>query len=566
MFKKYRITPYFILFLCAVMLILPQLITGNMMLGADYIFHYNRFYETAMQIKTGNFNYFLSLFSFQTTGRMINALYGPLMAYFQGILLLIAGTWFRYQLLSNFLLFFLSGSSMFYLLKKSKRSLGTSLFFSISYMTSYCIIYGIFRQSFTSWGAVVFPFALVPLIQMIEQKKIAPIRLAIAMALIVQVHFFTSLLVVMIYFLAFCYLLTQKLPKQFFIQLIQSVALFLCLTANIWVVFLSVYRYDNIQPPFVNADMSAYTIDQSSHIWLDYPMFFLLFIGLQWLLYLRQRKTLPKIVHVTFWLSVFFLFLSTSILPWSYFVEQKVPFVTLIQFPFRFFVPFTVLLFLSLAFLLDKTKIHTLFSWKLLGVGLCVVALFNAIQGTTQQLDKWTSLKTSDILSKHTFVTTQDIDQIKDSFYTSDLNQMLHLIIKSTPDYLPNEKENIGNRYNEYEKHILFTPFTFDSIAQKNGTLQVTWTAKQEATVTLPLVAYAHTTLTLNGQVVENKIDHEAILHLVTLTQKSGHNTLIIGYHQALYVTLGLWLTLISWLSLLVLGVIHIIKTKRTPQ
>lgn len=119
MLKKYRITPYLILFLCAIILLLPQLITGNMMLGADYIFHYNRFYETAMQIKTGNFNYFLSLFSFQTTGRMINALYGPLMAYFQGILLLIAGTWFRYQLLSNFLLFFLSGSSMFYLLKKA---------------------------------------------------------------------------------------------------------------------------------------------------------------------------------------------------------------------------------------------------------------------------------------------------------------------------------------------------------------------------------------------------------------------------------------------------------------
>ncbi|MHC9001263.1 hypothetical protein [Enterococcus bulliens] len=132
MLSKYKFTPYLILLGCAVLLSLPQLLSHNVMLGADYIFHYNRFYETAMQLKTGNFNYFLSIFSFQTTARMINALYGPVMAYLQGLLLLIAGTWFRYQLLTNFLLFFLSGSSMFYLLKKSHRSTGTSLFLPLA--------------------------------------------------------------------------------------------------------------------------------------------------------------------------------------------------------------------------------------------------------------------------------------------------------------------------------------------------------------------------------------------------------------------------------------------------
>ncbi|MGX7329358.1 hypothetical protein [Enterococcus bulliens] len=555
MLSKYKFTPYLILLGCAVLLSLPQLLSHNVMLGADYIFHYNRFYETAMQLKTGNFNYFLSIFSFQTTARMINALYGPVMAYLQGLLLLIAGTWFRYQLLTNFLLFFLSGSSMFYLLKKSHRSTGTSLFFAISYMTSYAILYGVYRQSFTSWGAVVFPFALVPLIKMIEEKKIEPLRLAIAIAVVAQVHFFTSLLVVLIYFLAFCYVLTQKIDWFFIRQLALSILIFLCLTANIWVVFLSVYPHDAIQAPFVNADMSSYTIDQSSHIWLDYPMFFLAFIVLQWLLYLRQIKSLPKITHVLVWMSAFFLFLSTSILPWSYFVEQKIPFVTLIQFPFRFFVPFIVLLFLSLAYLLDRTKIHTLWSWKILGVLLCLISLTNAIQGTMKQLDKWDQLTTKDILSKHTFVTTQDINEIKESFYTRDLNQMLGFIIKSTPDYLPTEKENIGNRYNEYEKHILFNPFTFSSVAQKNGELIVTWQAKQEALVTLPLINYAHTTLQLNGHTVESDIDHEAILHLVTVTQQTGTNTLIVGYHYALYVLVGLWLTFFSWLALLVLGI-----------
>ena len=46
-------------------------------LGSDSIFHYNRFYEAAMQLKNGNFSYFLSLYGFQQSGRIVNALYDP---------------------------------------------------------------------------------------------------------------------------------------------------------------------------------------------------------------------------------------------------------------------------------------------------------------------------------------------------------------------------------------------------------------------------------------------------------------------------------------------------------
>ncbi|MDU1879425.1 MAG: hypothetical protein E6779_07590, partial [Finegoldia magna] len=59
---------------------------------------YNRFYEDAMQLKNGNFSYFLSLYGFQQSGRIVNALYGPFFSYLQGGLVLISGTWFRYQI------------------------------------------------------------------------------------------------------------------------------------------------------------------------------------------------------------------------------------------------------------------------------------------------------------------------------------------------------------------------------------------------------------------------------------------------------------------------------------
>ena len=73
------------------------MISGNMILGSDSIFHFNRFYDTSQQIKNLDFHYFISLYGFQESGRIINALYGPLFAYFQGILVLISKNWFTYQ-------------------------------------------------------------------------------------------------------------------------------------------------------------------------------------------------------------------------------------------------------------------------------------------------------------------------------------------------------------------------------------------------------------------------------------------------------------------------------------
>ena len=40
----------------AVLLVTPHLFTRKVILGSDSVFHYNRFYEAAMQLKNGNFS------------------------------------------------------------------------------------------------------------------------------------------------------------------------------------------------------------------------------------------------------------------------------------------------------------------------------------------------------------------------------------------------------------------------------------------------------------------------------------------------------------------------------
>ena len=99
----------------AILLVTPQLFTRKVILGSDSIFHYNRFYEAAMQLKNGNFSYFLSLYGFQQSGRIVNALYGPFFAYLQGGLILISGTWFRYQILGYCYIYWLNLQCMRYL-------------------------------------------------------------------------------------------------------------------------------------------------------------------------------------------------------------------------------------------------------------------------------------------------------------------------------------------------------------------------------------------------------------------------------------------------------------------
>lgn len=77
------------IFTVSLFLVLPQILNKSLVLGGDSNFHFNRIYDTYMQLRTGNFNYFQTNFGFQQSGRIINALYGPGFSYILGLLLVI---------------------------------------------------------------------------------------------------------------------------------------------------------------------------------------------------------------------------------------------------------------------------------------------------------------------------------------------------------------------------------------------------------------------------------------------------------------------------------------------
>ncbi|MDO4205674.1 MAG: hypothetical protein Q4D01_04230, partial [Streptococcus gallolyticus] len=218
--------PSLMIMLVAFLLILPQIISKGVIVGSDFLFHYNRFYETAMQIKTGNFSYFISLYGFYSSGRIVNALYGPYFAYFQGLLVLISRNWYTYQLVSRFLLSVIAGFSMYRLIRRVAVKPKISLAIAIFYMMTFSVQYWTFRQGFSSWGAAFMPWCMIPAIDFVKTKKVGVLRLAVAVALMMQVHMLSCFLLIVSYLPFYLYgFIKSKEKKTIIIKGIQAVLL-----------------------------------------------------------------------------------------------------------------------------------------------------------------------------------------------------------------------------------------------------------------------------------------------------------------------------------------------------
>lgn len=535
--------PYLVIPLMAVLFILPNVITHDMIVGSDAVFHFNRFYDTAMQIKNGNFEYFITLYGFQQSGRIVNALYGPLWAYLNGLLVLIGGTWFRYQVLANFLIYLLSGSSMYCLLKRAGISKSLAVSVAIFFMTTFSIQYWIQRQGFTSWGTAVLPLCLLPLLDMVEKGRIPVAKLAVLMALMTQIHLFSSLLLAVIYAFYFVYTFIRSEEKMKLMKDVSlAVLLFLGLTANLVSSLFYLYTNNQLIPPFVNQQMSNFAVDSGSDYWLFYPYTFVPLMGAMLAIYLVNRKRMTPLIHLTGALALLFLISSSDILPWTAWVKEQVPFVSLIQFPFRFFAPFTVLF----AFFMAQVYSTTNWSKRLKQVIPIVVVLIGAGQilyATNQTLQRWHTDRYTNKEGIHTYVYGDD-QQVRDSFYSGDLKKSLELLQKGTPDYLPVYDETGRNNYNLYKEKVVDPNPDFQKIVAGTS-LIVKWNQTEAGQAQLPIVLYHGSEIAVNGKKVSPSLSE---IGTPTVQAKSGENKVRLWFNPPLYVNAGIWLAILSWL------------------
>ena len=138
------VLPYFVILVTTYLMISYQIGHRATFITGDRFLHFNRFFDTSMQIRTGNFSFFQTNFGFNESGRIFNALYGPLFAYINGFFLILCGTWFRYQILVDFAVYLVGGIGMYHLGLKAKVNEYISLMLSVLYL-QFGIIVGILR-------------------------------------------------------------------------------------------------------------------------------------------------------------------------------------------------------------------------------------------------------------------------------------------------------------------------------------------------------------------------------------------------------------------------------------
>ncbi|MFC3932479.1 hypothetical protein ACVR0S_02790 [Streptococcus dentapri] len=550
--------PLLFIVLFSFLLIFPQWVTKGVIFGADSIFHYNRFYEAAMQIKNWNYSYFISIYGFQQSGRIVNAVYGPFFAYFQGLLVLLGRSWFGYQLLSRFVLGVIAGLSMYKLLKAAKIKDEISIPIALLYLTTFSIQYWTMRQGFTSWGAAFLPYCFIPAIRFTFYKEVHPIQLAVSVALIFQVHLLSTLFLIIMYipFFVYGFFQTQKKLKVIG-QGLLSVGLALLLTANVWLALLFLRMENRLLDPFINGLMDNNAINTGSSYWIITPYPLVLFLIGQIIYLVVRWRNMAKWKRILHSVYLLFIMLSTTLVPWKWMVDRGIKFAELIQFPFRFFIPATILLLLIGAMTLNRfVKWRKLSCWI-----LTIFALIGAIQAS---VDTYQQAK---IAEKHHYVlrsslhvhTAGTYQEQRQAVFDSNLDLLLQKIRKSTPDYVPVYNSIKGyNTYNLYAEKVIFKE-GFTKVVNNDGSLSLTWDSDGGQTE-LPVVVYKKTKLILNQQVLKNYELKLSTFGNPTVTSKQGVNKLTISFTVPVYFTFALWVTILTWLGLVLYWLYYRIK------
>ncbi len=556
---RLRLRPYLLVALFSFILIIPQWLSRGVILGTDSVFHYNRFYEAAMQIKHWNFSYFLSIYGFQQSGRIVNAVYGPFFAYFQGLLVLFGHTWFGYQLVSRFVLGLIAGSSMYALLKSAKIKDEISLPIALLYLTTFSIQYWTLRQGFSSWGAAVMPFCFIPAIRFTFYKEIHPFQLAFAVSLIFQIHLLSTLFLLIMYIPFFAYGFFQSKRKlKVIFQGLLSVFLTLLLTANVWVALIFLKMDNKLLDPFINDLMNNSAINTGSTYWITTPYPLVLFLVGQVIYVLLRWRLMANWKRILHAVYLLFILLSTSMIPWNWLVNHGVKIAQLIQFPFRFFIPATILLLLIGGMILNHfVKWRRYSSWVL--IACLIIGGLQTYLSVNQQISHDKNEFYVFKPSRHVHL-VGTYRQQRASLFDDRLDNLLTKVRKSTPDYLPVYSSTKGyNAYDYYAEKVIFKS-GFTKTVKDNGSLAITWASKGGQTE-LPVTVYKRTRLVLNGKALTAKDYKLSAFGIPTVKDREGLNRLTVSFTVPAYFTLALWLTIVSWLGLLVFWLYH--KAKR---
>lgn len=555
--------PYLAIALMIYIIMYPQIISHGMILGTDSIFHFNRFYDAAKQIQLGNWSYFQSNYSFQQSGRVINAVYGPFFAYLNGILLGLVGTWFRYQIISSFLVYFIGGVGMYQLAIKARAGRRIALLVSLIFLCIGWLPRWELAQNMNAWGAALAPYMVMVGLTMItdQHQPVHWLSLTALMVTIIQIHLLSSIfftLTLIPFFIVGLIRTSQRGPMIW--ETAKAVITTIILTGNVWGALLMLNLHNHIaQPAPFDMNINALKPSQfsSARDYLIYFCWLLFILQLLYVLFNFRRSLVNSMVTI---MGAMILLISSTWFPWTT-IQQVLPTLqTTLQFPSRLTVIAYPLLLTGLAIscqqLVDRTPRSELRSRLI--TGLLLFTLFQVAIPTTTIVFRRTAIYESDeVLNTSTALAwvTNNSKSLRRSVHTDYPGQLLLKVEKRAPDYLPIPKKYLHRSYVRsyaYQDQVIRPARHFKHTVLSHGRLQLSWKAKRAGKVRLPVITYHESQLVVNGHHLQNY--QRSRVGAPYVQQRRGNNTAVLSFHQATWFTVLLTVALIGLVIFLAYG------------
>ncbi|WP_282805980.1 glycosyltransferase family protein [Lactobacillus isalae] len=541
--------PIILSLVIATILIWTELSTRSGLTLDDTAFHFHRFYDTYQQIQNHNFSYFQMNYGMGASGRIVNALYGPFLAYIMGFLLLFCSSWLRFQVVITYLIFIIGGLGIYHLGRKVKMSRMVASVITALFLTTGYIAYWPRSNAFNSWGAILIPFILIQGINLLNnhKKRFSWISLGVVMAIVAQIHLLSTFFAILALIPFFIYgLVLTENKRQMWFDVFKAVGLFVVLTANVWGAFLLLYPTNQMASPIDYSPVLTsvnLSVAGTSTMWTSITEVTLLLFIVQliYIVFNFKSSRINTLVTLEGWV---FLYLSSNLFPWQ-FVKDNFPAVTgYLQFPNRFTVVAYPLLFIGIGLTITELiKNHGKKLGMLASALAVVVVLFN-VRADFNEINNNISYNKG---------ITSNVAEMQEK----GLKAYIDKIEINSPDYLPVQKKIKSGDITGMLMSMAEQRKGFSKTALTGGRLEIKWNGKNAKSTTLPIFLYRQSELIVNGKKTNPKLNE---IGMPIVKSKQGKNTAILSFKTPTWFIILLYISILGWVVMLVYCVFRLVK------
>lgn len=531
-----------VIILFAFFILAAQISYHVFVMGDDWVFHWNRFFEAGMQIKTGHINLFQSLYGFQQSGRTVNAVYGAPFAYIHGLALVMLKSAFKVQLLSNFLCLAIAGVGTYLLTRYCNIRRGIGLSAALIYMSSFFVVYYVTAQTIRSIAAAFLPIAFIPLIRMLKQRsnQINPMWLGGSGAVIFAIHNLTA------FFYAMCAVLClavgyaiSKEKRKLIVNTLLSACIAFGLSAISLAAIYDIGFNNSIVSPQPVIDPNAYTMKFSlgNPTLTTFGTIISILIILQivyCVLHYLHMDVFEKSINL---IGFLFLLMASPIIPWND-LFTRFSFLRILQFPYRL-APFAlILILLSFAVAMNHYCEKHFKKGRVFETVMLATAILSVVMAYTSIENKARVERPGSAIIQRSFNSSFNRSVPLDS----------ELFAVPAPDYIPtNTRLKFDVATSEYQKQVLKNPLRINKSVNNHGDLVLSWEQNAaKRSVQLPVIIYNQSTIKHNGNLVEKHQVRRSNIGALIVSGSKGHNSVEIGFKKSKLVMFAEWLNLLT--------------------